>query len=42
MKRVYQDELLHFLETIEAKRVCPRYTLPQEMVAAIEVRRDIA
>lgn len=37
MKRVYQGELPHFLEAIDAKRDDSRYALPQEMITAIEV-----
>lgn len=37
MKQVYQSELPHFLESIDAKRDDIRYALPEEMINAIEV-----
>ena len=36
MKRVYQSELPHFLEAIDAKRDDVRFVLPGEMIRAIE------
>ena len=36
MKQVYQSELPHFLESIDAKRNDIRYALPEEMINAIE------
>lgn len=36
MKEVYQKELPHFLEAIDAKQYDIRYALPKEMINAIE------
>lgn len=36
MKQVYQSELSHFLESIDAKRDDIRYALPEEMINAME------
>ena len=36
MKRVYQNELPHFLEAIDAQMDDSRYALPQEMIIAIK------